>query len=311
MPPNRSLIIILDIKVKETRMISSMTGFGRFEQSNTKCKLTVELKSVNHKYLDVNIRLPRKFNAFEAEIRNILKAYASRGKIDIYISYENLEDAGEVLKYNKELAGEYLNYYKMIRDDLGLEGDISISNIARSPEVLVLEEQEIDEQELWDELRPVLEGAFALFASSRSKEGEALKNNIILKLDEMDGHVAFLEERLPMIVEQYKARLKDRMKDFLEEGKIDEGRIAAEVTIYADKIAIDEEMVRLSTHIRHMRDVLDAGRDIGRNLDFIAQEMNREANTILSKSNDIEITNRGIELKTCIEKIREQVQNIE
>lgn len=292
-------------------MISSMTGFGRFEQADTKQKITAELKSVNHKYLDVNIRLPRKFNVFEADIRNLLKSYATRGKIDIYISYENLAEATDVLKYNRDLAEEYYNYYKIIRDDFHIPGEISVSNIARSPEVLVLEEQEVNEEELWNDLKPVLENAFAAFAASRAKEGEALKNNIIIKLDEMDSHVAFLEERLPMIIDQYKIKLKERLKDLLDDNKIDEGRIAAEVTIYADKVAIDEEMVRLSTHIRHMRDVLDKGKDIGRNLDFIAQEMNREANTILSKSNDIEITNRGIELKTCIEKIREQVQNIE
>ena len=292
-------------------MISSMTGFGRFEQADSKRKITVELKSVNHKYLDLSIKMPRRFNAFEADIRNLLKGYATRGKIDMFITFENLEASSESLRYNHELAAEYFDYYKRIRDEFDLQGDISVAFIAKSPEVLVLEEQEIDADELWSELKPALEGAFAAFKASRDKEGEALKENILIKLDEMDSHVAFIEERLPGIITAFKAKLEDKVKDFLEENKLDEGRIAAEVTIYADKIAIDEELVRLGTHIKHMRDVLEKGKDIGRNLDFIAQEMNRESNTILSKSNDIEITNRGIDLKTCIEKIREQVQNIE
>ena len=292
-------------------MISSMTGFGRFEELQENLKITAELKSVNHKYLDVNIKMPRKFNAFEAEIRSLLKAYATRGKIDIFISYEDLKDSQEVIQYNEEIAKEYFAHYSKIKDTFGLAGDISIALIAKSPDVLTIEEVPCDEEELWGQLKPVLEGAFKAFRESREKEGEALKENILLKLDEMESHVAFIEERLPEIISSFKAKLEERMKDFLQDNNIDEGRIAAEVTIYADKIAVDEELVRLQTHIKHMRDILTSGGDIGRNLDFIAQEMNRESNTILSKSNDIDVTNKGIELKTCIEKIREQVQNIE
>ena len=189
--------------------------------------------------------------------------------------------------------------------------DIRTSTIARSTDVLVLEEQEINEEEMWSLLERPLKEAFSAFRSAREKEGEALKQNILGKLDEMQGHAAFIEERLPQIISEYREKLTERVKELLENSQIDEGRIAAEVTMYADKIAIDEELVRLSTHIRHMKDILEKGGESGRNLDFIAQEMNRESNTILSKSNDIDITNRGIELKTCIEKIREQVQNIE
>ena len=292
-------------------MIYSMTGFGRAELSESDKKFTVEIKSVNHKYFDLNIRMPRKFNLFESNIRNLLKEYASRGKIDLYISYEDLSESGTSLKYNKALAQEYYHFYKQIQEDFNIDDDIRTSTIARSTDVLVLEEQEINEEEMWSLLERPLKEAFSAFCSAREKEGEALKQNILGKLDEMQGHAAFIEERLPQIISEYREKLTERVKELLENSQIDEGRIAAEVTMYADKIAIDEELVRLSTHIRHMKDILEKGGESGRNLDFIAQEMNRESNTILSKSNDIDITNRGIELKTCIEKIREQVQNIE
>ncbi len=292
-------------------MIYSMTGFGRKEMTKDNKKVIVELKSVNHKYFDLNIKMPRKFNLFESKIRLLLKEYATRGKIDMYISYEDLNDSNSSLKYNSDLAKEYFEYYKQIQEELGIDDDIRTSSIARCQDVLVLEEQEINEDEMWSFLEEPLKEAFASFAEARAKEGESLKENILVKLSEMSGHVSFIEERLPSIISSYKEKLMENVKEFLANNKIDEGRIAAEVTIYADKIAIDEELVRLSTHISNMKDILEKGKEIGRNLDFLAQEMNRESNTILSKSNDIEITNRGIELKTCIEKIREQVQNIE
>ena len=292
-------------------MISSMTGFGRYELINEKLKLTVELKSVNHKYLDLSIKMPRKFNLFENNIRNLLKKYAVRGKIDLFIKYEDLCDEQKSLRYNSSLAQEYYKYYLQIQQDIGIAEEIKPSVIARCMDVLVLEEQESDEEELWAVLSEVLEKAFSSFKDSRAKEGEALKNNILEKLDDMDKITDYIEGYLPQIIAEYRAKLEDKVKEFLENSLIDEARIAAEVTIYADKVAIDEELVRLKTHIKHMRDILNAGGEVGRNLDFLAQEMNRESNTILSKSNNINITNSGIELKTCIEKIREQVQNIE
>ena len=292
-------------------MIYSMTGFGRAELSLPDKKFTVEIKSVNHKYFDLNVKMPRKFNLFESNIRNLLKDYATRGKIDLYIFYEDLSETGNVLKYNKALADEYFHYYKQIHEDFNVDFDIRTSTIAKSMDVLVLEEQEINENEMWPLLEQTLKEAFSSFRSAREKEGEALKNNILTKLDEMTEHAAFIEERLPQIITEYRSKLEEKVKEFLLNSQIDDQRIAAEVTMYADKIAVDEELVRLSTHIKHMRDILIKGGEAGRNLDFIAQEMNRESNTILSKSNDIDITNRGIELKTCIEKIREQVQNIE
>ena len=292
-------------------MIYSMTGFGRFEQIKNDKKITVEIKSVNNKYFDLNIKMPRKFNLFEIQIRNLLKTYASRGKIDMFISFEDMGEGSASLKYNKVLAKEYFDFHKQIQEDLGIVDDIRTSAIAKSPDVLTLEEHEINEEEMWSLLEEALKEAFSRFVNTRAKEGEALKRDIEVKLDEMDAHVDFIEERLPSIITEYRAKLEERTKELLENSMIDEGRIAAEVTMYADKIAVDEELVRLRTHICHMRDILSSDKEKGRSMDFVAQEMNRESNTILSKSNDIEITNKGIELKTCIEKIREQIQNIE
>jgi len=292
-------------------MVSSMTGFGRSEYQDEFSKFTVEIKSVNHKYFDLGIKMPRRFNLFESSIRNLLKTYASRGKIDVYISYEDLSEGRKSLKYNSALAAEYYRYYRQIGDELGITDDIRATVIAKCPEVLELEEQEVDEELLWNRLSPVLEEAFSAFKKSRIKEGDALKNNILEKLDDMQRIADYIEGYLPQIIQEYREKLETRVKEFLDSGIIDDARIAAEVTIFADKVAIDEELVRLKTHIVNMRDILQKGGEVGRNLDFIAQEMNREANTILSKSSNISITNSGIELKTCIEKIREQVQNIE
>lgn len=292
-------------------MICSMTGFGRSEVTTENRKITVELKSVNHKYLDVNIKMPRKFNPFEGEIRNLLKDYAVRGKIDMFITFEDRSEGVSELFYNKTLAREYFDYYDQISKDLGLENDVKTSLIARAPEVLSLEEGEIKEDEVWEELSGALKEAFSAFKSAREKEGEALKADILSKLTEIEGLVRFIEGRLPQIVEEYKVRLKEHVKELIDDDLIDEARIAAEVVMFSDKIAIDEEIVRLKSHIKNMRSTLENGTAVGRNLDFIAQEMNREANTILSKSSDLEVNNCGIELKTLIEKIREQVQNIE
>ena len=292
-------------------MISSMTGFGRSEWADDTIKLTVEMKSVNSKYLDLNLKMPRKFNIFEGNIRTLLKSFASRGKIDLYISYEDLSESQKSLRFNETLASEYLKYYRMITEKFGIVDDIRTSVIARCPDVLVLEEQDTDEDALWNKLNTVLSDAFASFKESRLKEGAALRLNILEKLDDMQRLADYIESMMPLIISEYKSKLEERVKEFLENSSIDEGRIAAEVTIFSDKTAIDEELVRLKTNIKNMKDILTKGGEVGRNLDFLAQEMNRESNTILSKSSNIDVTNCGIELKTCIEKIREQVQNIE
>ena len=292
-------------------MIKSMTGFGRCEIKKDSRKFTVELKSVNHRYLDVNIRMPKKLNFFETAIRSLLKSYANRGKVDIFITYEDLSQAQVSVKYNAALAGEYLKYLKQMEEEFGLENDVRVSTLSRYPEVFTMEEQSEDEEELWNGLKEALEGAFTQFVETRQTEGENLKKDILSKLDLLSEQIGFIEERSPQIVAEYRAKLEDKMKELLADSQIEEGRIAAEVILFADKICTDEEVVRLKSHISHMRNTLEEQDEIGRKLDFIAQEMNREANTILSKANDIEVSDRAISLKTEIEKIREQIQNIE
>lgn len=292
-------------------MIKSMTGFGRCEFTDEKRKFTVELKSVNHRYLDVNIKMPKKLNFFESSIRALLKEYIERGKVDVYITYEDYTEDNYALKYNAALAAQYLDYLNSMAEEFGLENDIRVSNLSRYPDVLVMEEQDVDEQELWDGLERALRGACEQFVASRIKEGENLKIDLIDKLDDMISYVDFIEKRSPQIMEEYRRRLEDKIKEILGDRQMDDGRIATEVTIYADKICVDEETVRLRSHINTTKDTLLEGGSIGRKLDFIAQEMNREANTILSKANNIEISDTGINLKTSIEKVREQIQNIE
>lgn len=292
-------------------MIRSMTGFGRCEIQSGKKKFTVEMKGVNHRYLDINIRMPKKLYFFETAIRTYLKKYVQRGKVDIFVSYEDLSEGQMSLKYNEALAAEYLEYFRKMEEKFGLENDIRISALSRYPEIFTMEEQDADEEELWNGLREALDGACVQFVSTRETEGEKLREDLIAKLDGMKNVVEQIEERSPEILSEYREKLEEKVKDLLDDAQIDENRVAAEVVIFADKVCTDEEIVRLKSHIDHMKSTLLAGEGIGRKLDFIAQEMNREANTILSKANDLTVSNYGIELKTEIEKVREQIQNIE
>lgn len=292
-------------------MIKSMTGFGRSEVAQGERKFTVEMKAVNHRYLDVNIKMPKKLSFFESSIRNELKKYVQRGKIDMFITYEDFSENNVCVKYNKELASEYLKYLRQISADFGLDDDIRVSTLSRYPEVFTMEEQTADEEEIWKVLAKAIDEAAQSFVESRIKEGNNLAQDLILKLDGMLELVGGIEERSPKIIEEYRNKLNDKVKELLSDSTIEESRILTEVTIFADKVCVDEEIVRLKSHIETMKQELIAGGSIGRKLDFIAQEMNREANTVLSKANDLSISNIGIELKTEIEKVREQIQNIE
>lgn len=292
-------------------MIKSMTGFGRAEASDENRKITIEIKAVNHRYLDVNMKMPKKLCMFESQIRSVLKEYAERGKVDIFITYEDFTDSNVAVKYNREVAKAYVDFIKEIADEFSLENDLKATSLSRYPEVLSLEEQEVDETELWDYVEKALRQALEMFVEARIREGENLKNDIILKLDNMLENVSFIEERAPGIIKEYHEKLTARVSEYLEDSQIDEARILTEVTLFTDKVCIDEEIVRLKSHIQGTKDALNAGGSLGRKLDFIAQEMNREANTILSKANDLKTSNQAIDLKTDIEKIREQIQNIE
>ena len=280
-------------------MIRSMTGFGHGEVSNDKNqKVTVEMKSVNHRYCDISLKLPKKLAMFEANIRNIMKEYASRGKIDIYVSYEDLSETAVSLHYNQAMAEEYMQVFKKMQEDFNIETKITAEALAKYPEVVTIEEVQQDEEVWWELLEAALRQAAEKFVETRTIEGANLKRDLLGKLDQMAADVTFIEERSPQIIAEYRSKLEEKVKEFLEDSTIEENRIAAEVTLYADKIAVDEEIVRLQSHISSMTDVLESDESIGRKLDFMAQEMNREANTILSKANDLEISDTGINLKT-------------
>ena len=292
-------------------MIKSMTGFGRAEEITKERKITVELKSVNHRYLDLSIKMPRKLVFLEGAIRNLMKTYMQRGKVDVFITYEDYTLSCGALKYNKELAGEYLAYIRQMAEEFGLENDVKAGALSRYPDVLTMEEQSVDEDALWAVLEAPLREACEKFAQSRAREGENLKNDLIAKLDALDEKVSQVEARSPEVVDSYREKLEAKVHELLENSQIEDSRIAAEVVLFSDKICNDEETVRLHSHIQGMKKMLEEKEGIGRKLDFMAQEMNREANTILSKSSDLIISNIAIDLKTEIEKIREQVQNVE
>lgn len=297
--------------IRRTFMIKSMTGFGRCEVTAGHRKLLVEIKSVNHRYLDINLKLPKKLNCFESSIRSVLKEYLERGKTDVFITYANETQGDLLLRYNEAIAGQYLACFQQMEQKLHIENDIRVSTLAGFPEVFTLEEQTDNEEELWELLEQAIRGAVAQLVESRIAEGKHLSADISGKLDAMLSHVAYIEERSPQILAEYKERLNEKVAELLGDRQMDDARIAAEITIFADKVCVDEETVRLKSHIQSMKDTLDAGGCIGRKLDFIAQELNREANTILSKTTDIKTSDVGISLKTDIEKVREQIQNIE
>ncbi len=288
-----------------------MTGFGRSEVNVHDRKFTVELKSVNHRYLDVNIKMPKQMNFFDSAIRQELKKYISRGKVDVYITYENLGEATSTVRYNREVAAEYLGYLREMSKEFGLEDDIRVSTLSKYPEVFVMEDSDVDEDELWKDLQSALDEACEVFVKTRIAEGENLRKDLLEKLDHMMELVDFIDKRSPQIIEEYRARIDARVREILGDANVDEGRLLTEVTVFADKICVDEEIVRLRSHIETVKKELGDSENVGRKLDFLAQELNREANTILSKSTDLEIANCGIELKTEIEKVREQIQNIE
>lgn len=292
-------------------MIKSMTGFGRSEILKNNRKIVIEVKSVNHRYLEAGIKMPKKLNSFESRIRETLKKYANRGKVDIFINYEDNNETQVNLKYNDKLAKEYMDIFAKMADEFKIENDINVSALSRYPEVISMEDAEVDEEELWAFIEEALKESLEKFVETRVLEGEHLKNDLLMKLDHMEKLVDFIEERSPEIMKEYRSKLEDKVKEILGDTTIDESRIATEVVIYADKICVDEETVRLRSHINHARKCLSEDGGIGRKMDFIAQEMNRESNTILSKANDIEISNAAIDLKTEIEKVREQIQNIE
>ena len=292
-------------------MVRSMTGYGKGVAENEDARVTIEMKSVNHRYLDLNIKLPKKLNFLESQIRNKISERIFRGKVDLYITLNEHADASCKVSVNDVIAKEYLDSISAMASKLGIDNDIKASNLVRLPDVIELEEIDSDEDNLKELVFEALDSCIKQFVESRIAEGTRLEKDLVSKMDEMLVLVDKLEARSPAIIEEYKTRLTTKIHELLEDNNIDESRIAQEVTIYADKVCIDEEMVRLKSHVTETRAVFNLDKEVGRKLDFLAQELNREANTILSKSTDVEIADIGITLKTLIEKVREQIQNIE
>ncbi len=292
-------------------MIRSMTGYGRGICEKNCGKVTVEMKSVNHRYLDLNLKIPRTMNAFENDIRNRIKESVGRGKVDVFITYEAPASGAVSIRYDEGVAAMYLSSLRKMAEQFDLRDDVTVTQLSRYPDVLVVEENNTDEDALKITVLEALDEAIKSFVSARGAEGERLAADLTEKVELLDSYVLKLEEREPDILQEYRDRLKEKVNSLLEDHAVDEARIAAEVVIYADKICIDEEMVRLHSHVAEAKAALLSGENVGRKMDFLAQEMNREANTILSKSTDVEVASLGIEMKTLIEKIREQIQNIE
>lgn len=292
-------------------MADSMTGFGRAEYTDEERKITVELRSVNHRFLDIGVKLPRKIGRFETKIRNVIREYAVRGKIDCFFTYTSLTSGGSEVVYNRDVAEQYVTYLQELQQRLGTSEEMKAVSVASFPGVFTLEEKTDVQDSEYAYLEKVLREACENFQHSRQTEGENLTRDLLKKTDSLEKMVNRLEILQPEIVRTYQENLKRKIAEALEGAQMDEGRVIQEVTIYADRVAIDEELVRLHSHVKAVRDLLKSAQAVGRKLDFIVQEMNREANTVLSKSDDLEVTEIGIDMKTCIEKIREQVQNLE
>lgn len=293
-------------------MIKSMTSFGRAQGEEGKGYLfSIEMKSVNNRYLDLNIRMPKFMILLEEEIRKIINTRLNRGKVDVFINYKSYDKASAMPKLNLEVAKGYYNCLNELQKEFNIENDITVSKLANFPEVLTLEEKEENLDEVLEEIKPLIETSLDKMLEMRIREGEKLKEDILIKLDAIEEKVKIIENFAEDLPKTYKQKLEERLSELTKGLNVDEERIAVEVAIFADKVAIDEEVIRLKSHIGQMRKTLNLEEPVGRKLDFIVQEMNRETNTIGSKANDINITNIVIDIKNLIEKIREQVQNIE
>ena len=292
-------------------MIKSMTGFGRYETVTDEYRIAVEIKSVNHRYCDLNIKLPKKFNEIENTLRMMMKEIAERGKVDVYVSYEDYAGKGTHVHYHPQIAKEYVKVAAQVAEEFELHNSLSAERLLGFADVISLEEESNDLESVFPIVTQTLQKAGEQFIASREREGEQLYQDIKGKLAYLLTLVAQVEERSPQMLQEHRQKLLEKVQELLGDLKIDEGILATELIVYADKVCVDEETVRLRSHIDAMSETLDMQEAIGRKLDFIAQEMNREANTILSKANDKELSGIAINLKTEIEKIREQIQNIE
>lgn len=293
-------------------MVKSMTGYGRASKTVESGKtLTVELRSVNHRYFEFSCRLPRSMNLIEDKIKETVHKNVVRGKVEVFITADNSSGTSDEVVLNAELAKMYMKAYNELSAELGIENDIKVSDFARNGEIFSLSHAQMNADELFGELEPVLKEAVSGFIVMREKEGKKLKEDILSRCDTIEENVKAIELRSPETVKEYRQRLQDRINELLSDTSVDEQRLLTETAVFADRIAVDEETVRLKSHLSQVRSLLDSGEPVGRKLDFIVQELNREINTVGSKAQDIEIARIVVDVKSEIEKIREQVQNIE
>lgn len=292
-------------------MIKSMTGFGRGHNVLNGRDITVEIRAVNHRYYEFSCRIPRSMGFAEERLKSLLQGKISRGKVEVSVLVNNTAVNDEQITLNTEVIRSYIEAMRSAGEQFGLEEDLSVSDILRIPDAFTVVKTDVDEEQLWSDVRSVAEEALAKFVSMRETEGERMKADILSRLEQIEKWVGFIEERSPQVVEDYRKRLYDRMCEVLKSKEIDENRILIEAGIFSEKTAVDEETVRLRSHIAQFRTMLESAEPVGRKLDFLVQEMNRETNTIGSKVQDIEVTRVVVDQKSEIEKIREQIQNIE
>ena len=292
-------------------MIKSMTGYGRAQAINDGLDITMEIKSVNHRYFEFSARVPRAYSFLEEKLKTFVKSKVARGKIECYLYITEMDTAAADVMVNKPLAEGYIKALSELENDYSLRNDVSVIQVARFPEVLTVKKAEADEDAVWATVLPVAEEAVERFIAMREREGEKLKEDVFSRGNTILEKVAYIEKRSPETVKEYTARLTERIKEVLADTTIDESRILTEAAIFADKVAVAEETVRLRSHISQLGEMLSGDESVGRKLDFLVQEMNREANTIGSKCQDVNVTKQVLDIKAEIEKIREQIQNIE
>lgn len=292
-------------------MIRSMTGFGRAQASVEGYNITVEIRSVNHRYFEFSSRIGRTYSFFEEKVKGLLSREISRGKVECSVQIEATADESVVVTVNEPLARGYVDAINSIAESFALKDDLTALSVARFSDVLSISKAPVDEDELWSKVEPVVKSALSGFVSMRKTEGEKLSQDVLSRADTILDNVSYIEERSPETVKLYSEKLLERMKNVLGDTQIDESRILTEAAIYADKVAVAEETVRLRSHIDQLRVMLASDEAVGRKLDFLVQEINREANTIGSKAQDVDIARRVIDIKAEVEKIREQIQNIE
>ncbi|MBQ4099265.1 MAG: YicC family protein [Clostridia bacterium] len=291
--------------------MQSMTGYGKAEYSQEGITLTVELKTVNNRFLDIIPKYPRAFISLDDLIRKTVQSKIKRGRVELFITYQNVNESGKVLIVDKSLASQYVELAKSLSEEYSLENDFSVLSLMRSNDVVTEQMGDEGAENLTEILKQTLETALDNLIEMRKVEGEKLQKDILSRAQTVETLVGEIIERAPQIKEEYYQKLRAKVEEILGDVKYDENRLLQEVTLFADKSNIDEELTRLKSHIAQLRDICKAGIDVGKKLDFLMQEFNRETNTVCSKSNDLEITKRGLALKNEIEKMREQVQNIE